>query len=390
MSRWQNWSGRQVSSPGELHFARSREDVQAVVSHSAAAGLKIRAAGAGHSHSPIVDSDGVIIDCSGLSGLLAVDTSAQRAWMRAGSPVYALGAQLHEHGLALKNQGDIDRQFLAGAISTGTHGTGKDLQNLSAGLTALELVLADGECVQCDSNRETELFQVARLGMGSVGLITAIEMQLGPSQVLKEQSWQASLEEITDRIPDLCDAHERFEFFWYPQSNEATVKTIDPVNAEPQYPIASEGRRQGYSFEVLPSHRPHRHTEMEYSVPAEYGPECLQAIARLLREKFPDIVWPVEYRTVAADDVWLSMAYGRSTVTISVHQDIREPDEPYYRACEEVFRQYDGRPHWGKVNYLGGEDFAGSYDRWDDWWRVRDLVDPKMVFLNPWAESIRP
>ena len=390
MSRWRNWSGRLTCEPAALHFARSVEDIQALISGSAAAGHKIRPAGAGHSHSPIVLSDEVIVDFSGLSGVVEVDREAKSAWIRAGSPIYTLGAQLHEHGLALKNQGDIDRQFLAGAISTGTHGTGINLQNLSASVLGLQLVLASGDHVQCNKANEADLFEAARLGFGSVGLITAVEMELAPAQVLREGGWQANLDELVGQIPALCECHERFEFFWFPQSDLATVKTIEQVEEEPQYPLAAEGQRQAFSFEVLPSHRPNRHTEMEYSVPAELGPECLNSIARLLRSDFPEISWPVEYRTVAADEVWLSMAYGRPTVTISVHQDIREPDEPYFRACEEIFRHFEGRPHWGKVNYLEGRDFPKIYEQWEKWWRVRNEVDPAMVFLNTWAESIRP
>ena len=208
--------------------------------------------------------------------------------------------------------------------------------------------------------------------------------------MLKEKSWSAELDEFFEDIPMLCRQHQRFEFFWYAQSNEARIKAIVPSDSEPEYPLALEGHRQAYSFEVLPSHRPHLHTEMEYSIPEERGPECLQAIVTLLRTQFREIAWPVEYRSVAADDLWLSMAYNRPTVTISVHQDVRESEEAYFRACEEIFREYDGRPHWGKVNYLSKEDFASMYCHWDDWWRIRDKVDPKMVFLNNWAKSMHP
>ena len=128
---------------------------------------------------------------------------------------------------------------------------------------------------------------------------------------------------------------------------------------------------------------------MEYSVPFEVGLACFNEIRQLLRTDFPQISWPVEYRTVAADDIWLSMAFGRPTVTISVHQDIREPEEPYFRACEAIFLEYGGRPHWGKVNYLNGETFAALYPKWQDWWRVRDDVDPRGTFLNSWARSLR-
>ncbi len=390
MSGWRNWSGKNRCTPDRLHFIRSAEDGRAIVRESAAAGLKIRVAGAGHSHSPIVETDDVIIDSSGLSGLIDVDNTRRRAWISAGSPIYSLGAQLHQHGLALKNQGDIDRQFLAGAISTGTHGTGLGLQNMAASVTGLRVILADGGYIQCDAGQEPELFQAARLGIGSIGVIVAVEMELDRANVLKEKGWQADLEEFFDDIPMLCRHHERFEFFWYPRSNKATIKVIERSYAEPEYPLAEEGRRQAYSYEVLPSHRPQRHSEMEYSVPEEFGLDCLRAIVSRIRSDFPEMAWPVEYRTVAADDIWLSMAYKRPTVTISVHQDVREPEEAYFRACEEIFREYDGRPHWGKVNYLRSEEFASIYPRWDEWWKVRDEVDPTMLFLNNWAKSIRP
>lgn len=361
-----------------------------MVKQAADSGRSVRLAGAGHSHSRVVINDDMIIDTSGLCGIVDIDRNRQQAWIRAGSPIYSLGLALQQAGLALKNQGDIDRQFLAGAISTGTHGTGRQLQNLSASVAGLRLILADGTTVECDPQTHGDLFQAARLGFGSVGLITDILMQLRDACVLREKSWELELEELLDQIPDLSRQHDRFEFFWYPTTNLARVKTIAETSDEPVYPVADEGERQAWSHEVLPSHRPHLHTEMEYSVPEENGPDCLAAIRDLLRSDFADVHWPVEYRTVAEDDIWLSMASERPTVTISVHQDVRLDEQDYYRACEEIFLGFGGRPHWGKVNYLSGDRFAEIYPYWHDWWRVRDSHDPAGVFLNDWAVSIRP
>jgi FAD/FMN-containing dehydrogenase len=388
--RWQNWSGRNKADLQQLAFVRSEEDARALVQQCAATGQTLRVAGAGHSHSPVVVTDQVIADISGLSGVLDVDEMSQQAWVRAGSPIYSLGVQLHEHGLALRNQGDIDRQLLGGVIATGTHGTGRNLQNISASVTGLQVVLASGDVIECDANSEPGLFQAARLSIGSVGLITRIRMQLTSSSVIREAGWTAGFEELLPQVPDLIKTHERFEFFWYPGSDEATVKVIDPAGDGPVYPLAEEGARQAYSYEVLPSHRPHLHTEMEYSVPAENGISCLREIRQLLRDDFPDVVWPVEYRTVAADDIWLSMASGRPTVTISVHQDIREDEELYYRACEEIFLDHEGRPHWGKVHYIGGEEFSSCYPDWSRWWHQRNHYDPQGIFLNPWAARLNP
>ena len=388
--QWNNWSGRHQVQLDRLVFVRREEDAAAFVAGYAGAGKTIRVVGAGHSHAPVVVNDEAILDVSGLSGVVSVDTSSQTAWLRAGSPIYALGLQLHEHGLALHNQGDIDRQLLGGAIATGTHGTGRNLKNLSGSVAGLRVILADGSTVTCSAEEEPDLFQVARLSIGSVGVVTGIQMQLGPSVVLKEGGGTMKYEDLAPQILSETEHNERFEFFWFPGSDEATVKTINPTGEAPQYPLAEEGRRQAYSFEVLPSHRPVPHTEMEYSIPAQEGPECLAKIRELIQTRFPDVVWPVEYRTVAEDDIWLSMASGRPTVTISVHQDVRLDEEPYYRACEEVFLSCGGRPHWGKMNYLTGDQFARVYPHWEDWWRVRDQFDPTGSFLNDYFRNLRP
>ncbi len=387
--RWRNWSGRHASELEALHFVRSEQDAAALVRACDQNGKTLRVAGAGHSHSPVVVNDSVIADPSGLSGIVDVDTANSQAWVRAGSSIFSLGVQLHEHGLALRNQGDIDRQLLGGVVATGTHGTGRTLQNIPAAVQALEMILASGEVVTCSPIEEPALFEAARLSVGSVGFITRFCMQLRSSCVLKESGYQSTFESVFEAIPEKIQAHERFEFFWYPKTDEAIVKVIDQTEEPPVYPLADEGARQAFSYEVLPSHRPHLHTEMEYSVPEEKGPECLQQIRELLKTDFPQVQWPVEYRTVAEDDIWLSMASGRPTVTISVHQDIREDEVPYYRACEEIFLSFGGRPHWGKVNYLSGPQFETLYPRWHDWWRIRDEADPKGTFLNSYMRSLR-
>lgn len=387
--RWSNWSGRQTTDLDSLTFVRSEGDAAALIAQCNANGTAVRVAGAGHSHSPLVLNDQVIVDVSGLAGVVSVEQEPRQAWVRAGSSIYSLGVQLHQFGLALRNQGDIDRQLLGGVIATGTHGTGKSLQNIPASVCALEIILASGERVLCSAEQEGELFQAARLSVGSVGLVSRVCLQLTSSQVLKEAGYRSTFDAVFDEIPSRISDHERFEFFWYPGLDEAIVKTIDPTDEPPVYPLAEEGSRQAYSYEVLPSHRPVLHTEMEYSVPEEQGPACLKEIRELIKKDFSSVQWPVEYRTVAEDDIWLSMAYGRPTVTISVHQDVRENEESYYRACEEIFLSYGGRPHWGKVNYLTGQQFETCYPNWSDWWRVRDEVDPKGIFLNTYMRSLR-
>jgi FAD/FMN-containing dehydrogenase len=390
MATWKNWSGRHVSKPESVHFVRSEADAAAVVADAASRRLRVRVAGAGHSHAPLVTNDGIIVDGSGLSGVIATDAHSRRARVWAGTRIYALGRPLHDAGLALSNQGDIDRQAIGGATATGTHGTGVGLRNLSAAVVGARIVLASGIVAECNEDTEHDLFQVARLHLGAVGLVTQLVLQLRESYVLEERTWQEPFEAIVPRIDLLAQATRHFEFFWYPHTDLAQAKAIAETTATPAYPLAPEGARRAWSYEVLPNDRPHLHTEMEYSVPAAHGPACLAAIRNLIRRDFPDMRWPVEYRTLAADDIWLSTAFERDTVTISVHQGIDRDDAPYFRACEAIFRDFDGRPHWGKVNYLSGDDFARLYPRWHDWWRVRDAWDPDGVFLNDYLRSIRP
>jgi L-gulonolactone oxidase len=382
MATWSNWSGRHIAQPDHLHFARHVDDVSAVVAHATTGGRRIRVAGSGHSHYPLVPTDDVIVDLSGLAGLIDVDRDTLTARMWGGTTIRALGQPLHDNGVALANQGDIDRQSIAGAIATGTHGTGRTLHNLSAGVTALTLVTAAGDVVRCSSTAHPELFEAARLHLGAFGVVAQVELSVLPAYRLAELGWRAGYDEVRPEIEGHVADHRHFEFFWYPPRDLAIVKAIDVTERAAEYPLAGEGSRVAWSYEVLPNHRPDLHTEMEFAVPVERSLECLDEIRSLLLGDFPDLTWPVEYRTVAADDVWLSQAYERDVATISVHQGVDHDDEPLFRACEAVFRRYDGRPHWGKVHYFTGDELAAAHPRWHDWWERRDAIDPTGTFLN--------
>ncbi|MEM7220634.1 MAG: D-arabinono-1,4-lactone oxidase [Pseudomonadota bacterium] len=390
MPNWHNWSGRITAEPERLVFIRSPEDACALASAAQRDGKSIRVGGATHSHAPLVAHDGIIAYADGLAGVLAVDAASERAWIGAGTRIYALGHALHQHGLALHNQGDIDQQALAGATGTGTHGTGAALNSLSARVTGMRIALASGELVTASETQHRELWQAARLHLGAFGIVTAIELQLRRAYRLREQGWQMSLDAALDGFFERAAQHRHYEFFWYPQADNAIVKAIDETEDAPEYPLADEGARCGWNYEVLPNHRPHKHTEMEYSVPADTALDCVREIRDLLRNQFADVAWPVEFRTLAADDVWLSSAYERPTVTISVHQDVRQDETAYYRACEAIFLRHGGRPHWGKVHYLNREQLSERHPRWSDWWQARNSVDPDGVFLNDHLAALRP
>ncbi len=387
---WRNWSGRVTARPALIARPRDEAEVVRVVAGAGERDVTVRAQGAAHSHAPLVAHDGIVLETDALAGVLGVDADAREAIVRGGTRIASLGAPLREAGVALHNQGDIDRQAIAGAVATGTHGTGVALRNLSAGVLGARVVLASGDVVLCDAHREPELFEVARLSLGAVGVVTELRLSVRDAYKLEERMWLEPLDAVLDRIDTLCAATRHFEFFWMPGAERAACKSLDETDAEPVYPLAAEGKRLAWSDEVLANERNDLHSEMEYSLPAASGPACFRALRERIARDFPDLRWPLEYRRVAADDLWISSATGRDTVTISVHQGVDAPDEPLFRACEEIFRAYDGRPHWGKVHYRVGAELAALYPRLRDWWRVRDRFDPDGRFLSPYLESLRP
>jgi FAD/FMN-containing dehydrogenase len=381
---WTNWSGRLRSQPGSIERPVDETETIAVVRKSLSAGQRVRCVGAAHSHAPLVVTDETLLDLSHLSGVIKIDTDRQHATCWAGTRIADLGGPLYAAGLALYNQGDIDRQAIAGAIATGTHGTGRQLRNLSASVLGARVILADGTLVDCDADHEPDLYEACRLSLGAVGIVTSLRLSLRPAYHLQEKMWLEDLDDILNRVDTLSTKTRHFEFFWLPGKTQAACKSLEETRAEPCYPLATEGSRLARSYEVLANDRPDKHTEMEYSVPLAAGADCVRALREMIAHEFPALAWPIEFRTLAQDDVWMSTAYERPTATISVHQGIELDDGPLFRASEEIFRAFNGRPHWGKVHTLNGDELAECHPRWKDWWRVRDQFDPTDRFLNPY------
>ncbi len=353
-------------------------------------GLAVRGIGATHSHSRVAATDGVIVNLDAWNGLVNVDPDGRTATVRSGTRIYELGPMLADHGLAIRNQGDIDRQSIAGAISTGTHGTGASLQNLSSSVTGLRLITSDGNEITCSPTVEPDLFQVARHSLGGVGLITEVELALRSAYRLHERLWSEAPEDVFGRIGELTASTRHFEFFWIPQRDRCACKSLAETDAAPSDLAATRNERVGWSHDIISSTRNELHTEMEYSVPADRGPDCFNELREMVRRDFPDLQWPLEYRTVASDDLWISAARDRETVTISAHQDISLDDRPLFEACEAIFRSYDGRPHWGKVHYQSASELAALHPRWAQWWQVRDRHDPTNTFVTTDLASLRP
>lgn len=379
---WTNWAGTVDCRPARLAEPAGLDELRALVAQAG----KVRVAGAGHSFTPLVATDGLLLSLRGLAGILGFDRAGLTATIAAGTCIADLGAELQSAGLALANQGDVDVQTLAGAISTGTHGTGAALGSLSTMVAALTLVTAEGDLVNLDGS-DPETLRAAALSLGALGVIASVTLDLVPAYRLRERLWREPVGQALERPPELVTENRHFEFFWLPETDEADCKALHPT-LEETVTTVTPGERIDWSWRIFPSERVRKFVESEWSVAAEQGPACFRAIRELMRTRHADIRWPVEYRTVAADDLPLSPACGRDSVTISIHQGAGRPWQAFFAEAQEIFRAFDGRPHWGKWHSLQASDFAALYPHWDRFNAVRRRFDPAGKFLSSYLHGI--
>ena len=383
-----NWSGLVTSRPAQVLAVSNVAEIQRSLVVARQRRWTVRAAGTRHSHSDLLRADdGLVLLTDGLVGAPEVDRVAATTRLAAGCKLHDVGAALWEAGLSFANQGDVDVQSIAGLVGTGVHGTGPTLRNISDAVVAMTMVTASGDVVTTDG--DPEFLEAARLNLGALGVVVDVTFRLVPAYYLHERTWVEPLAALMERIDALTKSTRHFEFFWYPVTDKAYAKALQPHPgpADPMPGVEHEYVDRAYV--VFPSVRNDKHTEMEYSVPAEEGPACFLRIRQLMRTEFPEVKWPAEYRTVAADNTWISPARGRPTVTISVHQGVGLPYVEFFAACERVFRQHYGRPHWGKYHTLTAPELAAQHpDTWDRFWDVEARVDPEGRFLNQHLREI--
>ncbi len=386
-----NWSGGVRFTPAATLHPSNEADVAAAVVRARSERRHVRVVGSGHSFVPFWQDNDLVLHLDNLQGLIDVDAAAGEAEFFAGTKLHALGEPLWEAGFALANMGDIDRQALAGAISTATHGTGPGLTNLSAMVTELSLVDGHGT-LQRLSQREQ--LDGAAAAFGSLGILTRIRMKVLPRYGLLERQWMAAPSDCMAQLDALQARTRHFEFFYLPGQDICLCKSLEAVAAPADHgPVAElafgvDGERTGASFRIFPSQRDAKFNEMEFSVPADDGPACFEALCVLLRRDFPRIAWPIEYRTVAADGLWLSPHSGRASVTISLHQAAEREHEPFFRAAEAILLRHAGRPHWGKLHFMGSNELADRYPQWHRFQALRNQFDPDRVFSNGYIRHL--
>ena len=430
MPHWTNWAATATATPARVESPRTFAELAHTISRAANEGYRAKAIGAGHSFTPIAITDGVQPRLDKLNGIVRVDQQSGLVTVRAGTRLHELTALLWELGLSMSNLGDIDVQTLSGAISTGTHGTGIRLGGLATQVRAMQIVLADGTMLDCSPAEKADIFAAARVGLGALGVLATITLQCEPAFALRAAESPASLDETFERIDDLVQNNDHFEFYWFPHTRRVLTKQNNRVPVGT--PLAPVGKIRAYvddellsnrvfewvnrlatvrpqliprlnsisaralsareyvdrSHAVFASSRQVRFREMEYAVPREAVPHVLGEIATWFERNDERIAFPVEVRFAAADDIWLSTAFERESGYIAVHQYVRREHERYFDAVEAIARSVGGRPHWGKLHRRDAASLRESYPHFDDFVALRDRLDPDRVFGNDYLEQV--
>jgi len=427
---WRNWAGNQHSRPQSILHPRDTEEVALLVKRAASEGRKVKAVGSGHSFTAAAVTDGVLVELDRMTGVISADLESGLVTLRAGTPLHQLNLELARRGLAMSNLGDIDKQSIAGATSTSTHGTGIKLGGLATQIRGLELVLADGSVATCSATERPDLFNVARVGIGALGVVTAVTLQCEPSFTLVADEQPMPLAQVLEELDDIVESNEHFEFYWFPHTETAATKRNNRL--KPGEQPAPMGRFKEWledellangafeltcrlakrrpkliprlnqtaaklmtarrftapSYEVFVSPRRVRFVEMEYSLPRAAFKDGLAAIRNVIEREQLLVSFPIEARWVAPDDIPLSTAYGEQRCYLAIHMFRGEPFERYFKAVEAEMRALGGRPHWGKMHWRTADDLRPVYPKFDDFVAVRHSVDPDRVFGNPYLETV--
>jgi FAD-linked oxidoreductase len=430
MSAWRNWAGTESASGLQVLRPSSVDEVSAAVKSAAEQGKQLKAVGAGHSFTGCAAPEQVMIRLDGLAAITQADRRSGRVTVGAGTGLRKLNAGLAAFDLAMANLGDIDRQTVSGAISTGTHGTGAHLGGLATQVVGLELVTADGSVLSCSAEENPDVFAAARISVGALGVITSLTLQCVPAFLLRAQEMPLPLAEVLGGFDEFADGNDHFEFYWFPHTDVALTKRNNRVG--PGIGPSPVGRMRSWvddellsnrvfeltnrlatrrpglvprinqiaskalaareyvdaSYKVFCSERDVVFRESEYAVPREDVVDVVRELRGWLERSGERIPFPIEVRVAAADDIWLSTAYGRETAYVAIHQYHRLAHQRYFEAFEQIVSEVGGRPHWGKLHTLGVEELRTRYPRFDDFLAVRDRLDSHRAFANPYTRQV--
>lgn len=425
---WRNWGGTVAARPAREVTPASVDELTAAVRRAAEDGLPVKPVGSGHSFTSIAATDGVLIRPHLLTGIRDIDRTAGTVTAEAGTPLKRLNVALAREGLSLTNMGDIMEQTVSGAISTGTHGTGRDSASIAAQIRGLELVTADGSVLTCSEKENPDVFAAARIGLGALGVVTAVTFAVEPVFLLTAREEPMPFDRVCAEFDQLHAENEHFEFYWFPHTGNTNTKRNNR-SAGPERPVpqvkgwfedeflsngvfqvanwvgrAAPGTIPAIArisskalsartytdipYKVFTSPRRVRFVEMEYAVAREALVETLRELKAMIDRSPLRVSFPVEVRTAPADDITLSTASGRDTAYIAVHMFKGTPYQGYFTAAERIFTAHEGRPHWGKIHTRDAGYFSRVYPRFEEFTALRDRLDPERRFRNDYLRRV--
>ena len=427
MPTWKNWAGNQIAHPLSIEKPRSDEELLATVVSARERGETVKVVGSGHSFTSIALTQGRLVSLENMTGIVGVDTDAQRVTVKAGTTLADLNVLLDQHGLALANLGDITYQTVAGAVSTGTHGTGRHLTGLAGQITGMRIINGLGQITDTDETQNTEILRLGRVGLGALGAITQVTLQAVPAFRLRAVETPMRVDQLLEEIDTHVDTNDHFEFFWVPHTGWALTKrnnrTEDDVSPQPVVrhwidkvlienygfgavcavgrmrpkwiprlakALPSSGGREyvDTSYKVFASTRLVKFYEMEYSIPRSHVVDALNEVRSMVDSNGHLLNFPVEVRFTKADDMALSTSYGRDSAYIAVHIYKGMDYQPYFRDVEAIMRTHEGRPHWGKLHFRTAPDLAPAYPLFDEFLQLRKRLDPNRVFANEYTDRV--
>ncbi|MDZ8275522.1 D-arabinono-1,4-lactone oxidase [Microbacterium aquimaris] len=427
---WHNWARSASVRPQRMEFPRSVGAVARAVAAAREQGLSVKAVGAGHSFTGIAVAPGVLLDLTDLTGLVRVDRERGRATFLAGTRLHQIPKLLAPYGLAMENLGDIDRQSISGAISTGTHGTGVRFGGLATQVVGASLIVGDGEMLQVTEHENPDLLPAVALGLGALGVLVEVTIQCVPAFQLHAVERPEPLDDVREHLHRRAEEADHFEFYWFPHTDKAMTKTntrlpesapraplgvlgawVDdtvvggvlhkaacgvakavpqtvPTIARTSVTLWGDREFTDASHRVFATSRSVRFREMEYALPVESALPAFDRLRALIDERGWAISFPLEVRFAAADDRWLSTAHGRDSAYIAVHRYWREDPSEYFEAVEQIMLSYGGRPHWGKMHTLDAPQLRDLYPRFDDFLALRERLDPDRLFGNRYLSRV--
>ena len=424
---WKNWAGNQQCTPERIERPATERGLVRIVKQAAAAGQRVKVVGSGHSFTGIALTDGRLIKLDDYGRVLSIDREKQTATVQAGITIARVSQQLDKQGLALENLGDINYQSISGAISTATHGTGRALGGIATQVTALRLITGDGSIVDCSADKEPDIFSAARVGLGALGIISTVTLRCVKAFNLRAVEMPERVDQVLERLDENIETNDHFEFFWVPDTGWALTKRNQRTTA----PLATRGLLKEFrddilvsnfafealcrigrlrpsliprvaralpqtgrteyvdkSYRVFSSSRMVRFYEMEYGIPAEAALEAFNRVRTFLKQSGLVPIFPVEVRFTKGDDIPLSTASGRDSCYIAVHVFEGMQYQQYFEAVEDIMNDYGGRPHWGKLHFQTAETLAPRYPQWDEFQRIRALLDQEGRFSNPYLDRV--